>query len=67
MPVLAQDGRYLPELTISKKTAGPPVNLQDGGVYKRRTGLLDARALASGLDGWEHCPLGDGRDLPKIP
>ena len=31
-PAFTQDARPLPEVTISKKkTAGPPVNLQDGG------------------------------------
>jgi len=72
MPVLTQDGRALqmtpanskdgqdlPELPISRKTAGPgrqPTVLQ---LISR----MDARALHSGRDGWEHCirpgaPLG---------
>jgi len=76
-PVNSKDGQDLPELPISRKTAGPgrqPTVLQlisrtdalPGRPYQPRpgrTGLLDARALHSGRDGWEHCirpgaPLG---------
>jgi len=64
-PVNSKDGKALPELNISRKTAGPgrqPTVLQlisrmdalPGRPYQPRpgrTGLLDARALQSGTVG----------------
>jgi len=61
-PVLMQDGRYLQEVTVSKKTAGParqPTVLRS----LQKTDAVDGHPYPPERDGWEHYPQ-DGRTAP---